>query len=257
MKRRRFIQYAGAGFAATATTVVASSLQPGQAQTSGGVSIQYLGHSCFLFSGQGNRVLVNPFRPLGCTAGYRAPRVNADLVMISSRLLDEGSLEGLPGTPRLLSEPGVYEYRGMQIQGIRGNHDRQGGRRFGLNTMWRWNQGGLNIAHLGGAVTPIQVEQQILIGRPDVLLIPVGGGAKIYTPEEAAQAVRALNPRLIIPTQYRTQAATATACDIQPLDAFLAAMPGVPVQRRGDNLSVRSADLPAESPRIEVLSYRF
>jgi len=254
MKRRTFIPYASAGLLAA---LASGQLAPkAQAQASG-VTIQALGHTSFLFSGGGQRVLTNPFRPIGCTAGYRAPRVNADLVMISSRLFDEGSLEGLPGNPRLLAEPGVYEIGGMRIQGIRIAHDRQGGRRFGDNIIWRWNMGGLNIAHLGGAAAPIEVEQQILIGRPDVLLIPVGGGPKAYNAEEARQAIQTLNPRIIIPTHYRTQAADPDACDIAGLDEFLSLMSGIPVQRRGDSLSVSPGSLPSEGSRIEVLNYPF
>lgn len=254
MKRRKFIPYASAGL----ISALGSGLlaQKAQAQASG-VTIQALGHTCFLFTGGGRRILVNPFRPIGCTAGYRAPRVSADLVMISSRLFDEGSLDGLPGNPRLLAEAGVYEINGMRIQGIGIAHDRQGGQRFGTNIIWRWDMGGLNITHLGGAAAPIEVEQQILIGRPDVLLIPVGGGPKAYNAEEARQAIQTLNPRIIIPTHYRTQAADANTCDIAGLDEFLSLMSGTPVQRRGDSLSVSPGSLPSQGSRIDVLSYRF
>jgi L-ascorbate metabolism protein UlaG (beta-lactamase superfamily) len=257
MKRRTLIQYAGGGLAAAAATIGLSQTQQAQAQTSNAVTIQALGHTCFLFTGGGLRILVNPFRPIGCTKGYRPPRVPADLVMISSRLFDEGSLEGLPGSPRLLAEPGIYEYRGVQIQGVRSPHDRQGGRRFGFNVIWRWNQGGLILAHMGGAAAPIEVEQQILIGRPDVLFVPVGGGPKAYNATEARQAVLGLNPRIIVPTHFRTAAADANACDISPVDEFLALMEGVPVRRPGDTITLRRSELPSEGSRIELLSYRF
>lgn len=251
MKRRQLMQYAGAGLLVGLGLSTIDRL-PAQAQ-SGGVTIQYLGHSCFLFSG-GQRILVNPFRPIGCTAGYRAPQVPADLVMISSRLLDEGAVEGLPGSPRILFEPGIYDFNGLQINGISTDHDDVGGRRFGTNIVWRWAQGGVNILHLGGAAAPITVEQQILMGRPDVLLIPVGNGPKAFTPEEAQAAIQTLNPRIIVPTQYRTQAADTATCDILPLDNFLALMSGTPVQQVGNSISVSPGDLPS-SPQIRVMNY--
>ena len=97
MKRRQLIRYAGAGVIAAVGTAWASGRQPYQAQTSSGsVTVKWLGHSSFLFTGNGVRVLVNPFQALGCTAGYRPPQVEADLVLISSRLLDEGAATGLP-----------------------------------------------------------------------------------------------------------------------------------------------------------------
>lgn len=254
MQRRQFIQSAGASLA----TALGVGLlgRSAQAQSSA-VTIQSLGHTCFLFTGDGRRILVNPFRPIGCTAGYRPPLVTADLVMISSRLFDEGVVEGLPGSPRLLDEPGIYEFSGMQVQGIRTDHDDFKGRQFGVNVMWRWNQGGLNILHMGGAAAPITVEQQILIGRPDVVLIPVGGGPKAYTPEEAKAAVQVLNPKIIIPTQFRTEAADPDKCDIVALDSFLSLMSETPVEKRGDTLSAGKADLPGTGAKIMVLSYAF
>ncbi len=257
MNRRKFIRDAGVSFVASLVAGVASSFQASQAQTRGSVTIQFLGHSAFLFTGDGRRILSNPFRPIGCTKGYRAPQVAADLVMISSRLLDEGALDGIPGNPRLLAEPGIYQFRGMQVQGIRMDHDRVGGRRFGSNIAWRWNQAGINFLHLGGAAAPITVEQRILLGRPDVLMVPVGGGPKAYNAAEAKAAIEVLNPKIIIPTQFRTQAADPNACDIQAVDEFLTVMQGTPVARRGNTIALQPADLPTQGARVELMSYPF
>ncbi|WP_338038201.1 MBL fold metallo-hydrolase [Neosynechococcus sphagnicola] len=171
MKRRQILRYARAGFLAIAGTGLAAGFQSYRAQSkdAGSLTVQWLGHTCFLLTGSGQRVLLNPFKPLGCTAGYRPPRLQVDLVMISSQLLDEGFVAGIPGNPKLLFDPGIYRVNNLQIQGIRTDHDRQGGRRFGANTTWQWTQGGIKILNLGGAAAPISVEQQILMGRPDLL----------------------------------------------------------------------------------------
>lgn len=256
MKRRQLIGYAGVGVLSTLAVTLASEINTAAAPAASTLSVQWLGHTCFLFSSGGTRVLVNPFRTLGCTAGYRVPKVETDLVLISSQLLDEGSVEELPGNPQLSYEPGVFQFQGMQIQGIAIDHDRQGGKRFGRNVAWQWTQGGIKILHLGGAAAPINIEQKILMGRPDILLVPVGGGPKAYTPQEAQAAVQTLNPRLIIPTHYRTQAADA-ACDIVPIDEFLKLMEGVPVRRsNSDTITVTAKDLPQDAA-IQVLSYKF
>ncbi|MEL6501791.1 MAG: MBL fold metallo-hydrolase, partial [Cyanobacteria bacterium J06623_1] len=68
MKRRQLIRYGGVGLA----TAIASSLiprRPAMAQDADGVTIQYLGHTCFLFTGNGLKILVNPYQTAGCTAG--------------------------------------------------------------------------------------------------------------------------------------------------------------------------------------------
>lgn len=256
MRRRQLLNYASATFLGTLGLGLASNWQSTQAQSGGSLTIKSLGHMCFLFTGNGRRIVTNPFRRLGCTDGYRTPSAAADLVLISSRLFDEGYTAEAYAGVELLDDSGVYDFNGFSVQGIGMDHDREGGRRFGSNIAWTWTQAGVNVVHLGGAAAPISLEDKILIGRPDVLLVPVGGGPKAYTPEEAAQAIRTLDPKLVIPTQYRTQAADAETCDIVALDAFLTLMQGIPVTRPGDTLNVSPGSLPA-SMRIAVLNYRF
>lgn len=255
MKRRQLMGYAGAGLLTAMGAEWVSSLQA-HAQGNDSLSIQWLGHSCFLFTGGGLRVLVNPFRPAGCTAKYRPIKVAADLVLISSQLLDEGYVENLSGNPKLIFQPGAYEFRGIKFQGVSLAHDRKGGRQFGMNTSWSWRQGGVRISHLGVPAGAISIEQKTLFGRPDVALIPVGGGAKGYNPQEAQQAIQSLNPRLVIPTHYRTQAADNN-CDIVPVDDFLNMMQGTQVVRNNsDSVTVRARSLP-ETTTIQVMNYRF
>jgi len=258
MKRRQLIQYGGVSLLTALSAAWLGTIEPSRAQSGGTLQVKWLGHTCFLFSGGGERVLVNPFRTLGCTKGYRLPRVASDLTLISSQLYDEGAAENLPGNPDILFEPGVYEIGTTQFQGISLDHDRVGGRRFGRNVAWRWKQAGIDILHLGGAAGSIGIEEQILMGRPDLLLVPVGGGPKAYDPQEAMQAVRALRPKMVIPTHYLTQAADPATCDIVSVDDFLTLMGGNEVQRlKGDTLNLSAGSLPSEGTSVRVLKYRF
>lgn len=259
MQRRRFVQQVSAGFLSALGLGLMSTWQRTQAQTAG-VQARWLGHTCFLFQGNGQRILVNPFRTLGCTANYRVPNVPADVVLISSRLFDEGgTLQGLPGDPEILSEAGTYQAGTLQLESFAVPHDREGGRRFGQNLIWRWQQGGLDIVHMGGAAAPIEIEEQILLGRPDVMLVPVGGGPKAYNADEAIGAIRTLNPRIVIPTHYRTQAADADTCDIEGLQPFLAKMPTTPIrQANGDSVTLSTASLPGgDGMIIQLFTYPF
>lgn len=253
------MRYAGASLLTAAGMAWGSRFQATLAQDSSeSLSIQWLGHTCFLFASNSLRVLVNPFRPIGCTANYRPPNIEVDLALISSQLLDEGAIDTLAGTPKLLYEPGAYQIGQMQLEGIRTYHDREGGRRFGINVAWRWRQGGISILHLGGVAAPITLEQRILMGSPDVALIPVGGGPKAYNPQQAKDAVNILKPKLVIPTHYRTDAADPNACDIVSVDEFLMLMDGVPVRRiDSDAIALSPADLPADGAEIKVLTYNF
>ena len=247
MKRRQLLGYVGMG----ATLALGSSAGVGRAQ-SGGVTVRSLGHMSFLISGNGQRILINPFKSIGCTAGYPAPKVSTDLVLISSQLLDEGAVDVVPGNPQLLYEAGAYDVKGTKFQGIATDHDRVGGKRFGTNVAWRWTQGGVTMLHLGGSAAPIGLEQKILMGSPDVVFVPVGGGPKAYNPEEAAAAIKVLNPKIVVPMQYKTSAAKGE-CELGGVDQFLSLMSGVSVRRASGAIDVTKASLPA-SMVIQVIN---
>ena len=217
MKRRQFMRYAGASAMAATGLSVSSRFQTVSAQSKDSLSIQYLGHTAFLFTGGGIRILANHFRALGCTAGKRLAR----------------------------------------LQGVGIAHDRQGGKRFGTNVAWRWTQGGIRVVHLGGAAAPIDIEQKILLGSPDVALIPVGGGPKAYNANEGKQAMETLRPKVMIPTHYRTSAADEETCDIDPLAGFLNLVEDMNIKQVNNNqLRLRFEDLPKEGTLIRVLNYK-
>ncbi|MFM9048132.1 MAG: MBL fold metallo-hydrolase [Cyanobium sp.] len=219
---------------ALALLTVAPAIPSAQA-AGGGVQITSFGHSSLLIEGGGARVLLNPFRAVGCAAGLAEPRVSADVILASSLLKDEGASVA---SGRLLSKPGSYKVAGLQIAGIGVPHDRVDGRRFGQSTVWRWRQGGLDFAHLGGTAGAITPADRVLLGRPDVLVIGVGGGAKVYTGAEAAAVVRELNPRRVIPVQFLRGGKSPANCDQGGMQPFLEALGNPTVRQAGSTLSL-------------------
>lgn len=219
---------------ALALLTVAPAIPSAQA-AGGGVQITSFGHSSLLIEGGGARVLLNPFRAVGCAAGLAEPRVSADVILASSLLKDEGASVA---SGRLLSKPGSYKVAGLQIEGIGVPHDRVDGRRFGQSTVWRWRQGGLDFAHLGGTAGAITPADRVLLGRPDVLVIGVGGGAKVYTGAEAAAVVRELNPRRVIPVQFLRGGKSPANCDQGGMQPFLEALGNPTVRQAGSTLSL-------------------
>ncbi len=254
MKRRKLFQLTSAGL--MGAMVSHSLLSKSSLAQSSKVKIEWLGHTCFLFKSDGVEILVNPFFNIGCTENYRPVRENVDLVLISSLLLDEGSPQDLKGDPELLSDAGVYEFRNIRLQGIAIPHDRFGGRRFGTNVAWRWTMGGVRILHLGGAADDISFEQQILMGSPDLLFIPVGGGPKAYNPQQAKSAIEVLKPKVVIPTQYLTSAANLSECDLVSVDEFLKIRGEMTVERIDSNkFTFTPSQIPSEGTIIKVLNY--
>ena len=61
---------------------------PLAASANTGVTITSYGHSALLIRGGGATVLLNPFKAVACAAGLAEPRVSANVILASSRLLD-------------------------------------------------------------------------------------------------------------------------------------------------------------------------
>ena len=212
----------------------------GSANAGGGVTINSYGQRALLIQGGGQSVLLNPYRAVGCAAGLPEPRVQAGVILASSELADEGARGVADG--RFLVKPGSYRLKGLKLEGFASPHDRLEGRRFGNATIWRWQQGGLNFAHVGATAGPIGPADRVLLGQPDVLIVGVGGGAKIFDASEAAELVQQLNPRQVIPVQYVIGDAPAN-CDQATVKPFLEAMAGTNVRDVG-----RSVQLPGALP---------
>ncbi|MEX1317124.1 MAG: MBL fold metallo-hydrolase [Synechococcaceae cyanobacterium] len=233
--------------AAVTLPAVALPLAAPPVAAASGVSITSYGHSALLIQGGGARVLLNPFKAVGCAAGLPEPRVSASVILASSRLLDEGAPVA---TGRFLADPGTFQVGGLRIEGIGSARDRVGGRRFGRATLWRWQQGGLSFVHMGGTAGPLSPSDKVMLSRPDVLILGVGGGAKVFDGREAAEVVRELRPRVVIPVQY-VNGPVPAGCDQGSVEPFLQAMGGTPVQRTGRTLNLRSSL--GEGPVIKVM----
>ena len=256
MKRRQLIRYGGMSLAGAIATSLIPSRSARTQNTSESLTIQYLGHTCFLFTGNGLKVLVNPYQSVGCTAGYSLPDIQPDVVLVSSFLLDEGAIDTIPGKPKVFTERGLQQFKGLKFQGFSLPHDREGGRRFGKNVAWRWTQGGVDLLHLGGAAAPLATENKILMSGADILFIPVGGGIKAYNPSEARQAAKVLNPKAIVPTHYRTDASSKENCDLVAVDDFLALVSDMDIAQVGsDRMTVKKADLNRDNTLVRILDY--
>ncbi len=216
------------------TLAAAAVALPLAASAGTGVTITSYGHSALMIRGGGAKVLINPFKAVACAAGLAEPKVKANVILASSLLLDEGAPVA---SGKFLSQPGSYRLAGLKIEGISAPHDRFGGRRFGQATLWRWRQGGLTFAHLGGTAAKLTPEDRVLLGKPDVLILGVGGGAKVYDGAEAAAVVRELAPKRVIPVQY-VSGKTPANCDQSSVEPFLEAMKGTSVKRVGRVLSL-------------------
>jgi L-ascorbate metabolism protein UlaG (beta-lactamase superfamily) len=190
--------------------------------------IQWFGQSAFLLTGE-QTIFIDPFDRPGELLAARglefnyAPiaNVSADLLLITHEHLDHNAAEVIGGEPTTIrATAGRFESPLGEVVAIASEHDDAAGTVRGPNTIFRFALDGITFCHLGDFGQPaLRPEQREAIGEVDVLIVPVGGGPTIGG-EPAAELVRSVAPRLVVPMHYRTTAVNF----LEPPDEFLAAL---------------------------------
>jgi L-ascorbate metabolism protein UlaG (beta-lactamase superfamily) len=178
------------------------------------VDITWLGHSCFRIRGNQAVIITDPFPP---DLGYTLGKQTADIVTISHPHPGHSYAEGIQEQHRLVKAPGEYEISDVLILGITTYHDAIKGQSKGKNTVYLMEVDGINICHLGDighVLTDDEIEE---LGNIDILMIPVGGVSTINA-SMAAQTVRKVEPKIVIPMHYKTD---QTKRDLEPVENFL------------------------------------
>jgi L-ascorbate metabolism protein UlaG (beta-lactamase superfamily) len=211
------------------------------------MEITWLGHSCFKLKGKQATVITDPFSP---GIGYTLGKVSAEIITVSHQHPGHSYIQGVSGEPRVLKGPGEYEAAGVLTVGVHTFHDSEKGAQRGKNTVFVIDVDDVMICHLGDLGHPLTAEQVAEIDGVDVLLIPVGGVSTIDA-VQAAQIVRHLEPKIVIPMHYKTE---ATKKELETVDRFLKEM-GVKESVPQPKLLVNKNSLPL-TMQVVVLNYK-
>lgn len=165
------------------------------------VKIRWLGHACFEIK-DGVTVVTDPHD--GASLGLPVPRSKADIVLISHDHFDHADGRALVSKVDtvVIDKLGVYEARGVKVEGVATYHDEAKGAKRGKNIVYTLELEGLRICHLGDLGHTLSTREVEEIGRVDILLTPVGG---VYTIDasSATKVVEQLKPRVIIPMHFK------------------------------------------------------
>ena len=209
------------------------------------MDISWLGHSCFRIKGSQAVIITDPYPP---ELGYTLGKQTANIVTVSHQHLGHSHVQGVGGEYRVVHGPGEYEISGVLIIGIATYHDTQRGQVRGKNTVYVMEIDGISVCHLGDLGHVLTSEQVEEIGDVDVLLLPVGGTSTINA-AIAAEVIRQLESKVVIPMHYRTPAIKR---ELDSVDVFLQEMGMGQVEPR-PKISVSKSNLPL-STQITVLS---
>lgn len=105
----------------------------------------------------------------------------------------------------VLDGPGEYEIKDISVRGIAAermiDHDKSQ-----QATIYRIATASVSIAVLGHVASPLSEEQLEEIGVVDIVVVPIGGNGYTFDAHQAVQAVRQIDPKVVIPTHYEDKA---------------------------------------------------
>ena len=181
------------------------------------MDITWLGHACFRIKGNQAIIITDPFPP---DLGYSLGKQTANIVTVSHQHPSHSYVKGIGGEPRLIKGPGEYEISNILIIGIATFHDSVKGQARGKNTAYLMEIDGISVCHLGDIGHVLADEQVEEMGNVDVLLLPVGGVNTINA-AMAAEIIRKIEPKAVIPMHYKTPSLKR---ELDPVGAFLKEM---------------------------------
>lgn len=210
------------------------------------MEITWYGHSCFRITERGYATVVTD--PFDANLGYEVPRLKADIVTVSHLAPGHSNLSAIKGYQRVIDGPGEYEIGEVFIIGVATFDPAAAQPR--RNVVYVLDYNGLTVAHLGDLDHVPNQSMIESLGPIDVALIPVGGGGGLVS-SQAAEVVSLLEPSIVIPMHYRTDA--LLGLELDPVDRFLREM-GVNNIQQEASLRITGGALP-EQTQVVVLDY--
>jgi len=210
------------------------------------MEINWYGHSCFSIKGKEATVVCDPYEK---DLSYKLPKLKANIVTISHEHLGHNRTKDIEGDPKIVRHPGEYEIKNVFIMGLPNYHDSQHGENRGKNIAYIIEIDDVRVCHLGDLGHKLNSQQIEDISEVGVLFIPVGGVSTIDA-KMAAELVRLINPKVVIPMHYATDVTTW----LEPIDKFVSEM-GLKEAVAQPKLNVTAGNLPLDT-RVTILDYR-
>ncbi len=210
------------------------------------MDISWLGHSCFRIKSSSATIITDPYSP---SPGHSLGKPTARIVTVSHQHPGHSYVEGIGDEPRVVAGPGEYEIGGVLIIGIATFHDQERGNKRGKNTVYVMGVDEVTVCHLGDLGHTLGAEQVEEIGNVDVLLLPVGGVSTINA-AMAAEVVRQLEPKVVVPMHFRTP---EFGLELEPVEKFFSEI-GVNHIDPQPKLTVAKSSLPPGT-QVFLLGY--
>jgi L-ascorbate metabolism protein UlaG (beta-lactamase superfamily) len=209
------------------------------------LDVTWLGLGCFRLRGRSAAVVTDPYPP---TVGLKLSRMDAEVLTIShdhdnhsyAQVVRDGAYE--------VRGPGEYEVAGVSVIGIPTYHDAEKGAKEGRNTVYLIEIDDVRVVHLGDLGHKLEDTEAEAVTSPDVLLVPIGGHSALNG-AVAAEVVRQLEPRYVVPMHYSIP---GLKVQLDPIDRFLKEM-GVTASEPQPKLAVQKSSVTEFETKVVVL----
>jgi len=209
------------------------------------LDVTWLGHGCFRLRGRSAAVVTDPYPP---AIGLKLARMDAEVVTISHEHDNHNYTQVVRDGAYEIRGPGEYEVAGVSVIGVPTYHDSDKGAKHGRNTVYLIEIDEVTVCHLGDLGHKLEDVEAEAVASPDVLLVPVGGQSVINA-AQAAEVVRQLEPRYVVPMHY---AIPGLKLQLDPIDRFLKEM-GVTASEPQPKLAVQKSSVTEYETKVVVL----
>ncbi|MFC1933807.1 MBL fold metallo-hydrolase [Chloroflexota bacterium] len=210
------------------------------------MKIKWLGHASFMItSDAGMKIITDPYKT-GGNLDYGEIKESADIVTVSHEHYDHNNASAVGGNPEVVKR--TAEVKGIKFNGTPTYHDDASGSKRGKNTVFYFEVDGIRVCHLGDLGHQLDDKDVALMGRVDILLIPVGGNFTIDA-RVATEVCSKLAPKVIMPMHYRNE--RSRSFPVSGVDEFLQGKAGVS-RLDASEVEFKQGELPATT-QIVVL----
>lgn len=206
------------------------------------MELQFFGANCLKVSSKKATVVIDDnLEDLG-----KSSITKAGDVRVFTGVAPEKQLEG----SFVVAQPGEYEIADISITGVaaQAHIDEPGTKNA---TMYRIVIDDLRLVVVGHIDSKLSEAQLEALGTTDVLVVPVGGNGFTLDAQGAQQVIKAIEPKLVIPTYY-ADSKLKYPMPAANLDEALKVL-GMEPKEKVTKLKVKAADLLSDQMQLVVL----
>ena len=210
------------------------------------LQIRWHGHSCFEITND-TTIVTDPHD--GRSIGIPAPSVTGDIILVSHNHYDHNSVKTVEKEgSKVITDERKRTIDSVQITGIPAFHDASHGEKRGKVILFKFTCDDVTFCHLGDLGHELDEKTITLLGKIDILFIPVGGTYTIDA-EQAWRVIQAVKPKITIPMHYRIE---GLSIPIAGIDPFLEKNK-YRVLKVGNEIDIEKNELPKE-PEVWVFT---